>query len=425
MKIVILALGKRGDVQPLVALGQGLTSGGYNVLFATNPDYESLVRQYGLEFAPLRADPEGVEQTEMGRAVLEGNAISTMRITRADVMPMMRRVLDGCWNAVQEARAIIYNPAVLAGYHLVEKLEVPGFIASPLPAVTPTAAFPNPASGIPDLGGFLNKLSYSLSRADTPYRRTISKWRDDTLCLKPRGRLADNLTLNGRAIPVLYCYSPNVVPFPKTWPPATFVTGYWFLGKPRGWEPPAELVRFIEGGLIPVYIGFPGVKFDDPKAVLSTIVGALAKSGQRGVVSIDIDENQKPRLPDYVYLAREIPHTWLFPRVDAVVHHGGAGTTGVSLAAGKVTVTCPCESDQFFWSRVVEDLGVGPKALPFKKLSKDGLSRALLVAITDEKMKHRAASIGESIRAENGIRRAMQVINSEMISWQFPVLINR
>lgn len=425
MKIVILALGRRGDVQPLVALGLGLKNSGYDTVIASSADYESLIRQYNLEFTPISADPEGSEQTEMGRAVLEGTAISTMRITKADVRPMMRRVLDGCWEAAQGTKAIVYNPAVLAGYHILEKLNIPGFIASPLPVVIPTSAFPNPSTGIRSLGGLLNKLTYSLKRAHTPYLSTLNKWRGERLGLTPRGRFADDLVLNDKAIPVMYCYSSNVVPYPKTWPPATSVTGFWFLKKPPEWEPPAELVKFLAADPKPVYVGYTGIKLDDPRSLLSTLVNALTKAGQRGVISLDIDDGGKPELPDTVYLARETPHSWLFPRVDVVVHHGGAGTTGAGLAAGKPTVACPYEADQFFWAKVVEDLGIGPRPVPFKKLSRDRLSRALLIAASDKKMRERAISIGERIRAESGIHRAIQVINNEMISWKFPGLSGR
>jgi sterol 3beta-glucosyltransferase len=222
----------------------------------------------------------------------------------------------------------------------------------------------------------------------------------------------------------MYCYSSHVVPYPKTWPPATFVTGYWFLGKPAKWEPSAELLRFLEAGPPPVYVDFTGSDSGDSTSMLRTVVGALKKAGQRGIIPADGKGDNMPGLPDTVHVCTGVPHSWLLQQVDAVVHSGGAGTTGAGLAAGKPTVVCPYEADQFFWAKVVENLGVGPRAIPLRKLTRDTLAQALLVAVSDGKMRKRAAAIGEGIRSENGVRRAIEVINSEMISWRFPQLCN-
>ncbi len=105
-----------------------------------------------------------------------------------------------------------------------------------------------------------------------------------------------------------------------------------------------------------------------------------------------------------------VPHGWLFPRVSAVVHHGGMGTTAAGLRAGRPTIICPYFHDQPFWGKVVHDLGAGPRPIPQAELSVDRLAEAIRQATTDAAMRHRAAALGEKIRAEDGVGRAVAVI---------------
>jgi UDP:flavonoid glycosyltransferase YjiC (YdhE family) len=105
-----------------------------------------------------------------------------------------------------------------------------------------------------------------------------------------------------------------------------------------------------------------------------------------------------------------VPHSWLFPRMAAVVHHGGAGTTAAGLAAGLPSVVVPFHGDQPFWARRVADLGVGPAPIPRKKLTVDRLVRAIDAAVTDTAMRRRAADLGARISAEDGIARAVGLI---------------
>ena len=98
----------------------------------------------------------------------------------------------------------------------------------------------------------------------------------------------------------------------------------------------------------------------------------------------------------------------------ALVHHGGAGTTGAGLRAGKPTVTCPFFGDQPFWGRRVAALGVGPKPIPPRRLTAERLAQAIRSATTDEDMRTRAAEIGEKVRTEDGVARAVKIINDEL-----------
>ena len=188
------------------------------------------------------------------------------------------------------------------------------------------------------------------------------------------------------------------------------MTGYWFSDPPPGWTPPPDLVAFLEDGPPPVYVGFGSMPSGSPESTLKFILRALEVSHQRGVLLAGwagIGEGVK--LPEYAFGVQGAPHSWLFPRMAAVVHHGGAGTTAAGLRAGVPSVITPFIADQPSWARRIEALGVGTRPIPFKELTADLLADAIRSATSDAAMRERAARIGELIRAEDGVRKAIQV----------------
>lgn len=412
MKLVILATGTRGDVQPFVALAQGLSSAGHNVVLAAPGSFEPFVRSYGVAFAPMGSDYAAIIESPEGKAALGGNPVKAMQVMKQQVFPMMRQMLEDAWAAAQGADAIIYHPKALAGVHLAEKLQVPCFIGTAVPVVVPTRAFPAPAFISRNLGGFLNRLTYTAVRAGSrPFRRMITEWRRERLGLGPR--LEGEGVHGGREIPVLHAFSAQVVPPPADWPAAAIVTGYWFPRRTEAWKPPAALAAFLESGPPPVYIGFGSVSGFDRDNTAQIAVEALRGAGVRGIVATGQSQTPTP-LSDTVLCISGAPHDWLFPKMAAVVHHGGAGTVAAGLAAGKPTLVCPATTDQPFWGRVVHQLGVGPAPIPHKQLSVERLTEAIQTATRDKEMQRKAAALGEAIRAEDGVSRAVAEIVQRM-----------
>jgi sterol 3beta-glucosyltransferase len=177
------------------------------------------------------------------------------------------------------------------------------------------------------------------------------------------------------------------------------------------------LVEFLVAGSPPVYVGFGSMAGRNPEKVTQIVFESLARSGQRGVIATGWGGLAVSDLPDNLFKIESIPHDWLFPQMVAVVHHGGAGTTAAGLRAGKPTVICPFFGDQPFWGRRVFELGVGPEPIPHKKLSVEKLANAIQVAVSDDDIRKRAAGLGEKIRAENGIARAVDFISDQLANW--------
>jgi len=106
------------------------------------------------------------------------------------------------------------------------------------------------------------------------------------------------------------------------------------------------------------------------------------------------------------------PHGWLYPRMAAVVHHGGAGTIAAGLHAGVPTVVVPHMADQPFWGQRIHALGVGPRPIPRPRLTAENLGKAIRLAAADPAMRRRAADLGAKIRAEDGVGRAVGLIEA-------------
>jgi sterol 3beta-glucosyltransferase len=207
----------------------------------------------------------------------------------------------------------------------------------------------------------------------------------------------------------MYAYSPTVVPRPDDWPENAVVTGFWFLDEEDTRERDDELVAFLEGGDPPVYIGFGSAVATDPKRLTEAAIGALHECGLRGVIATGLGGLQSVVSSDAVLTLKDAPHGWLFPKVAAVVHHGGAGTTAVGLREGRPTVVCPFTGDQSFWGDRVARLGAGPAPIPQKKLNSTNLAAAIRLAHSDS-VRRRSAEVARSIQAEDGIGHAVTFV---------------
>jgi sterol 3beta-glucosyltransferase len=211
-------------------------------------------------------------------------------------------------------------------------------------------------------------------------------------------------------IPMIYAYSPSVLPRPDDWGPFKQVSGYWFLDGSAAFDPPDELARFLEAGPPPVYVSFGSMIDHERDEVTRLVIEAVESAGQRAILHTGWSELGSDTLPESVIVVDEVPHDWLFPQLAAVVHHGGAGTTAAGLRAGLPTVIVAFFGDQFFWGWRVHELGVGPHWITRRKLKVDNLAEAIGMAVRDEGMRRRAAALGVRIRAEEGVTNAVSMI---------------
>jgi UDP:flavonoid glycosyltransferase YjiC (YdhE family) len=206
-------------------------------------------------------------------------------------------------------------------------------------------------------------------------------------------------------------YSRLIVPKPWDWGARHYLTGYWFLDGAADWRPPQGVLDFLADEPPPVCVGFGSMHNRDAAEISHLVIRALELAGQRGVLLTGWGGLASVPNSDQVLVAEGIPHDWLFPRMAAVVHHGGAGTTAAALRAGVPAVVVPFMSDQPFWARRVFALGAGPQPIPRGQLTAARLARAIRRAVQDTGIRHRAAVLGQRLRAEDGVGRAADLFD--------------
>lgn len=419
MKILILTIGTRGDVQPYIALGRALIESGHDVTICTCAHFEPFVREYRLGYAYVNNDFIDFMHSPEGKIIL-GNAgnfcktIATLASMISKLGNLQERQMADAWAASKESvpDLILYHPKAIGAPDFAEKLGVPCMLAFWLPIYVPTTSFP--AMGFPELplGPGYRWLTYQLIRRILlMMSKRVRKWRIQN-GLDPRSPGFRMRLPDGRPIPALHGFSRHIIPRPEDWPETAIVTGFWFLNQAEHWNPPRSLAEFLSRGEPPVYFGFGSIFGRDPKRVTQIILEAVRRTGVRAILARGWGglEPGDSAQSESVMFIEAAPHSWLFPQVNAVVHHGGCGTTHAGLLAGKPSIICPFFGDQPFWGRHVERLGVGPSPIPQSKMTVDRLCRAIDMAMNDWTMRENAATLGSRLSKEDGKSHAVAFI---------------
>lgn len=413
MKITVIAAGSRGDIQPCIALSRGLQQAGYQICLTAPENFAGFIEAHEVGFRPLRGDVQKIMASSTGQKFMEtggANPIKSVRAMRKMIGSVFMKMAQDAYSACQDAEAIIcqgvFSPL---GQSIAEALNVPIINIEPTPLL-PTRSFPAPSWPIQrDWGGLHNHSSgiFMLQVIWQWYSHLVNEFRGQ-LGLSTYTFADFYRTL--RSVPMLGAYSPGIIPHPPDWPNSVHITGYLFLDTPLDWQPSPELNAFLEAGDPPVYIGFGSMAGRSPEQFSRLILDALAQSGQRGLLLTGWGGLYAETVPENVFVIDSVPHRWLFPRMAAVVHHGGAGTTAEGLRAGVPTIILPFVFDQPFWGARVKALGLGPNPIPQKNLTTDRLANAIRIAVADPNIKQNAVACGEVMRVENGIDNAIKII---------------
>ncbi len=359
--------------------------------------------------------------SEVGREAIETSSnvfglIKTMLTLLKEAKALNREMFKDSWNAAQATKPdlIIFHPKAMAGSHIAEKLGIPVIMAVLMPAIIPTGE--SVAIGLPNLklGRWYNQLSYTLlHKGYHTYDDIINEFRQKLLGIDKLPKSTSPIQMaTGKPIPVLHGYSELVSPRPRDWMDTAHVTGYWFLEQESDWQPPVELIDFLEAGEKPVYVGFGSMAGRNPQRMAKIVVDALQKAKVRGIIATGGGGMEASNLTETIFKIDRVPHTWLFPRVSAVIHHGGAGTTAAGLRAGIPTIVCPFIVDQPYWGERIYALGVGSKPIPQKKLTAKKLAEAIREVTTNQIIQQNAANLCQKIREEDGIAKAIAIIES-------------
>ncbi len=336
MKISVVASGTRGDVQPYLALSKGLQNAGFDVCLLASENFAALATEAGVAFASTGMGAEERIQSEEWRKTIEGgNFLKVLSKMQAEMKNVAAELAPQLPPLLADSDLIIAGMAGLGGaFSVAAHYKIPVIQAYVVP-FTPTRAMATPLVPALPLGQILNRPSFHVTRQMFWQSTKVSDAETRKVLGMPKpsfwGPFGD---LARTQAPVLYGYSRHVLPQPQDWPPQIHVTGYWFLNEGDGWQPPADLVDFLNAGDAPVYIGFGSMGSRNPEEAARIALDALARANQRGVLAAGWGGLKASDVPETVHLISSLPHSWLFPRMAAVVHHGGAGTTAAGLRAG-------------------------------------------------------------------------------------------
>ncbi|XP_031249813.1 sterol 3-beta-glucosyltransferase UGT80A2-like isoform X2 [Pistacia vera] len=412
LQIVMLIVGTRGDVQPFVAIGKRLQEDGHRVRLATHSNFKDFVLSAGLEFFPLGGDPKVLAGYMVKNKGFLPSGPSEIPIQRNQMKEIIFSLLPACKEPDPESTvpfkpdAIIANPPAYGHTHVAEALKVPLHIIFTMPW-TPTSDFPHPLSRVRQHVAY--RLSYQIVDALIwlGIRDMINEFRKKKLKLRPVTYLSGSWG-SPQDVPYGYIWSPHLVPKPKDWGPKIDVVGFCFLDLASTYQPPDPLVKWLEEGKKPIYIGFGSLPVQEPEKMTETIVKALEITGQRGIINKGwggLGNLAEPK--NFVYLLDNCPHDWLFLRCSAVIHHGGAGTTAAGLKAACPTTIVPFFGDQPFWGERVHAKGLGPPPVPVEEFSLDKLVDAINFML-DDKVKQCAVELAKAMENEDGVTGAVK-----------------
>lgn len=385
MHVTILTAGTRGDTQPYIALGLELKKNGYDVRLVAFENFESFIKSYGLDFQPIHGDiiklAAGKEAQNMSKSDNPLKFFISFRKFKHTLVKMQEDV----WNACHDTDAIIYHLGLPIGYFIAQHLNIPCFLANPFP-MTPTKAYPSMLfyNG-PRFGKLYNILTHKvfLQGFWMAFRSSIKEFWQKEFEEIPSPFSCPYYKQLSDALPIINNCSKFVFNKPDDWNENVDITGYWFLDNEPDWKPSDELLNFLNEGSPPVYIGFGSI--GDSSAAFETtelVIKALQLSGQRGILATGWSGMSKiEQLPKNVFMLESVLHTWLFPQMAAVVHHGGAGTTAAGLNAGVPSIIIPHGNDQPAWGKRIYELGVGPSPIPRRKLTAKALADAIKAAM--------------------------------------------
>lgn len=406
MKIALLTLGTRGDVQPYAILGKALKDRGHEVYLSTGKNFSSLAHAYGLHFIPVEADFQALINSPEGKAMMK-NPFLARKHFRTIVQPMMVGAMKTFYTVASEVDCVLYHVKSLGDF-FADQFPKKMIRANVIPALQPTSEFPNPVFSGLSLPKFLNRFTYKLADLGLAMMNPAIRDFRKSSGLDPKLPAMETSK-------ELYGISESFLSKPSDFPDNIFFTGFWYGESSE--ELDQDTVKFISSGKKAIVVTFGSMPFHvdfDLKEALSDIskeldVNVLVVKGWGF-------EDSAPSESNSFKLITSAPFDKLFPKVDAVVHHGGIGTLSLCLRAGVPSLSCPViypMGDQHFWGNHAYKIGCAVKPIPLKKLNLPGLMKSVSEILTNENLRENCNVMARKLAFENGPENAVNIIETQ------------
>ncbi len=419
MRVLLQSIGSRGDIEPFLAMGLLLKTAGAEVALQFPDQFRDQVEKLGLAFYGLDPAFLMLIQSQVGKSVMGGSggilerSRNMIKLSRKS-MKIQRNLLDQQLQALKDfaPHKVIYHPKCVLP--LIWEMDNPGstLMASPVPCIL----YPDKRwstltiRGNKDYGPILNQLSYRIVNLVRllVFNRFTARFRKQF----PEQKIGfRSLRRVMHKTPVIYTLSPTLYPPSEHWPDHVKVTGYFERPRDPGWQPDPELVKFLETHPDAILVTFGSMTNAEPEVKTQALLDCLNRLAIPAIINTSWgglirmgDPGSNLHYIDYA------PYSWIFPRIKAVVHHGGAGTTHAACKYGKPSLIIPHIADQFFWNRRLNEMGLGPLGLFIKRLNAANLHPLLQDLYTNPRYYQRAKEVGDDLRQENGKSQLFELL---------------
>jgi sterol 3beta-glucosyltransferase len=421
MKITILTYGSAGDVVPYISLALGLMERNHEVILAAPGNFESQVKSMGIHYKPLPGDTQAILESKEGMEwMATGNTKLFFKELRAIASKNQYEMQRDSVAACSDAQLVIAGTLMLFyAVTISEKLKIPLIIAIVNPVCTATGEFPHLFISQKSLPfHFLNKLTHKLvyKEFQKSSSAAYNEWRKK-LGLDPEKRSIYK-RIDQLKVPVIHGYSPYLLPKPADWGPHVSVTGIWKADRKYFPAPSqsTDLTDWLKAGSAPIYFGFGSMPVLNPKEIQNMVYEICSETGVRAIINAGWSnfegKNNHPDEP--VFFVKYTDLEWLFPQCSLIVHHGGVGTTHLSLESGVPTIICSIFWDNPLWGERLKVLDVGAH-IRFKDLDKEKLLQAIRRLRLEDKKK-KAVDAAKRVREERGLKSAVDVIEKYLTS---------
>ncbi|RAU82299.1 glycosyltransferase [Pontibacter arcticus] len=407
MKILLLSIGTRGDMEPFLAVGQMLSEKGHDIVYAFPEQYCNLIPNE-CTYYPLSPRLVELIESEEGKVLMGGSGsiikkLKTIYKLYKEGTEINRILVQQQFDIVQHANPDVIVHHGKCSYPLLWHLQTgkKTILISPVPYFIHYVAGNAHIGFNGNYGKFINTLTYRL--ANFGLLKTIFD------AQKSMQRLPSEFSKKQikRALSeekLAYTISPTLFKRPGHWNTNVQVLGYHERNKNTNWQPDQKLIQFLKNNNKILFLTFGSMVGPNPVKTTQTILSILEQlkiptiinTAAGGLVQLSEYENQ----PSF-YFSDQMPYDWILEKCYAIIHHGGSGTTHSGLKSGCVTMIIPHIFDQYGWNNLIFKSGLGPKGLPINKLTIDKLTPLILDLMHNGSYKLKAKKISDSMKHEN------------------------
>ena len=406
MIITAVAVGTRGDVEPLAELGKEMIRRGHGFRILTSEAFRPFIENKGVTFIKLDMDADHVMQYLVTDYKTSLDFARGMFRLKKENPGFMEQTIE----AIEGSDLVMYGTCAAFARHAAEYLGIPvaRLFFSPM---DPTRQYSLYCDEY-DSDGVLKSYNGLPQGMSLMTMVALNKWRKSVGL--PKWRISSRYTeMNGRKVLTFYPTSPVLMPPDPSWGEHIHVTGYWYHPEEavNGYVEPKKLTEFLSTGEKPIFVAFGKAESPELAKLQLLTLDALKRSGIRAIVQAFQVPEKDRRNTEKLFFIDSVPYPYIFGKVRAVVHHGGNTTNGLGLRAGLPTLVIALALDQYFYGRMDHRVGCGPEPLYIRKrmCSTEEIENAINDLVSG-KYDSKAEKISQKIMQENGIAAAAEVI---------------